>query len=99
MFPTAEEIADAVAARLQDHDPARTVERLVDAAALAEILGVDRSWVYAHAAELGAYRLGDGPKAALRFSPRETLDLMRVKPDAPRPTVPLLPVRGRRSKA
>ena len=40
---------------------------LVDAAELARILGVERDWVYARAARLGAVRLGDGPKARLRF--------------------------------
>jgi hypothetical protein len=41
--------------------------RLVDATTLAEALGVDRSYVYAHAAELGAIRLGSGSKPRLRF--------------------------------
>lgn len=41
---------------------------LVDAAAVAEYLGVAREWVYEHAAELGARRLGTGPRARLRFS-------------------------------
>ena len=41
---------------------------LVDARAVANYLAVDRSWVYEHADELGARRLGDGPKARLRFS-------------------------------
>jgi hypothetical protein len=40
---------------------------LVDAAALAAHLSVDRGWVYEHADELGAVRLGSGPKARLRF--------------------------------
>jgi hypothetical protein len=40
---------------------------LVDAGALAAVLGVSRSFVYQHAAELGAERLGDGPKPRLRF--------------------------------
>jgi hypothetical protein len=40
---------------------------LVDAATLASHLGVDRSWVYEHADELGARRLGEGPRARLRF--------------------------------
>jgi hypothetical protein len=31
------------------------------------VLGVARSFVYAHAAELGGYRLGTGPRARLRF--------------------------------
>ena len=41
---------------------------LVDAQALAEHLGTTRSFVYEHAAELGARRLGRGPRARLRFS-------------------------------
>jgi hypothetical protein len=42
------------------------VVRYVDAAQAARTLGVDRSWVYAHAAQLGAIRLG-GPRGRLRF--------------------------------
>jgi hypothetical protein len=41
---------------------------LVDAATVAAFLGVDRGWVYEHAGELGACRLGSGPRARLRFS-------------------------------
>ena len=40
--------------------------RLVDAATLARILDVDRDWVYAHARELQAVRLG-GERGRLRF--------------------------------
>lgn len=40
--------------------------RLVDAATLATILDVERDWVYAHAEQLGAVRLG-GPRGRLRF--------------------------------
>ncbi len=40
---------------------------LVDAIALARLLGVSRAYVYEHADELGALRLGGGPKARLRF--------------------------------
>ncbi len=46
-----------------------SVVALVSAAELASLLGVDRSWVYEHAAELGAVRLGDGPRSRLRFDP------------------------------
>jgi hypothetical protein len=60
---------DAVAARvvalLLEHTGAPG--RYVDAAALARILDVDREWVYSRARRLGAVRLGDGPKARLRF--------------------------------
>jgi hypothetical protein len=41
--------------------------RLVDAQTLADALGVDRSYVYSHAAELGAVRIGSGSKPRLRF--------------------------------
>jgi hypothetical protein len=40
--------------------------RLVDAATVAQMFGVERDWVYAHAAELGAIRLG-GERGRLRF--------------------------------
>jgi hypothetical protein len=35
---------------------------------VAERFAVSRTWVYEHADELGAIRLGQGPKARLRFS-------------------------------
>jgi hypothetical protein len=44
---------------------------LVDAQTLAAYLNVERDWVYEHASELGARRLGTGPKARLRFSIEE----------------------------
>jgi plasmid replication initiation protein len=40
--------------------------RYVDATHLARLLGVERAWVYAHAAQLGGVRLG-GPRGRLRF--------------------------------
>ena len=42
---------------------------LVDAAALAAELHVSRDFVYEHSQQLGALRLGAGPKARLRFDP------------------------------
>jgi hypothetical protein len=41
--------------------------RVLDAAQVADLLGRDRQWVYAHAGELGAFRYGDGPKARMGF--------------------------------
>jgi hypothetical protein len=35
---------------------------------------VSRSWAYAHQRELGAMRLGDGPRARLRFDPKVVAD-------------------------
>jgi hypothetical protein len=45
----------------------RTTHALVDANAVASFLNVDVDFVYAHSAELGARRLGSGPRARLRF--------------------------------
>ena len=39
----------------------------------ARLLGVDAEWVRANRVALGAVKLGDGPKARLRF-PRESID-------------------------
>ncbi|HWH92906.1 MAG TPA: hypothetical protein VNT03_03515 [Baekduia sp.] len=46
-----------------------TTPHLVDAAAVAAMLGVTRGWVYEHATELGAVRLGAGTRPRLRFDP------------------------------
>lgn len=43
---------------------------LVDAAELARRFGIERSWVYSHAIELGAVKLGSGAKPRLRFDPQ-----------------------------
>jgi len=58
--------------------PASTPTRLADAAEVARELGVDRDWVYAHARELGAARLG-GDRGRLRF------DLARIRRDLDKP--------------
>jgi predicted DNA-binding transcriptional regulator AlpA len=48
-------------------------DRLVDARALAQLLGVTRGWVYAHAEELHAVRLG-GRRGRLRFDLARVID-------------------------
>lgn len=60
-----EELAELVAQRLI---AARPVAALVGVREVAAHLGVDEGYVYEHASELGARRLGQGPKARLRFS-------------------------------
>jgi hypothetical protein len=52
---------------------------LVDAAELARRLGVDRSWVYTHAIELGAVKLGGGPRPRLRFDPKDAIERIRER--------------------
>jgi hypothetical protein len=60
-----EAIAARVAVLLQERAPVPAA-RLVDAATLAAILGVERDWVYTHAEQLRGVRLG-GPRGRLRF--------------------------------
>jgi hypothetical protein len=61
-------IAEELAARAHPSQPSRAESTLVSAATLAERLGVERSWVYEHAADLGGRRLGRGSKPPLRFN-------------------------------
>jgi hypothetical protein len=67
-----ESIASRVAELLREQQP--SASRLADAAEVARELGVDRDWVYEHAEELGAARLG-GARGRLRF------DLVRIRRD------------------
>ncbi|MBX5443242.1 MAG: helix-turn-helix domain-containing protein [Solirubrobacteraceae bacterium] len=52
----------------------RTEASLLTVAELAARYGVSRSWVYAHQRELGAMRLGSGPRARLRFDSKVVAD-------------------------
>lgn len=62
-----EAIADRVAELIADSaGRSPRAMRYVDAATVARVLGVERDWVYDHARELGAVRLG-GPNGRLRF--------------------------------
>lgn len=69
-------LARALAAELAEPVARRVAEllreaprpgRLLDAAELADYLGVERGWVYEHAEELGVVRIGDGQRPRLRF--------------------------------
>lgn len=65
-----EQIAQRVAQLLRERDHAHSQPApaaLFDASQLATHLGVTRTWVYEHAHQLGAIRLGTGAKARLRF--------------------------------
>ena len=81
-------LADRLAARLGVRTPAQP-EPLVDAAEIARLHGKTRSWVYEHAGELGAIRLGSGPRPRLGFSPgRVAASLEKVNLPASRPEIP-----------
>lgn len=81
--------------------------QLVDTAEVARRFSLSRDYVYAHADELGAVRLGSGPRARLRFDPTKVAEVLRSSSEAEsgpkraaaRPVrrgrgVTLLPVRG-----
>jgi hypothetical protein len=81
-----EAIARRVAELIGTRPPAPTAVRFVDAAAVARALGVERDWVYAHARELGAIRLG-GTQGRLRFDLHEVTRVLadrRGEPPTPR---------------
>ena len=56
---------------------------LIDAAELARRFGIERAWVYSHAIELGAVKLGDGAKPRLRFDPEVAAQVLRRVGDEP----------------
>ena len=93
-----EALAARVAELLEERGARRPSGSLVDAAELARRLGTDRSWVYSHASELGAIRLGDGPKARLRFDPDAAALRMRLGDEAEveKPRSPRRRARGAR---
>lgn len=77
-------------------------EPWLDANEVAEGLRMSRDWVYAHAEELGASRMGDGPRPRLRFPP-SVVEARSAKPPSSRdkgssqpriPTSGLIPIRG-----
>lgn len=86
-----EAIADRVVERLADGDRRGVSVGLATAADVAERYGVTPSWVYANKKRLGAVKLGEGPKARLRF------DLERVEHEL-RPQTRHQPPPSRRGK-
>jgi hypothetical protein len=73
------ETVEAIARRSVELLEQRGLQRreLVDAAELARRFGIERSWVYSHAIELGAVKLGSGPKPRLRFDPQIAARVLR----------------------
>ena len=73
----------------------------LDAGEVAERLNMTREWVYAHANELGASRLGSGPRPRLRFPP-DVVEPRTEEDDEPdttpqaerRKPVGLIPIHG-----
>jgi len=96
-----EAVAHRVAELLRGEDVS---PELADAAEIARRFGVSRDYVYEHAVKLGAVKLGDGPRARLRFDPERVREALSAAEPAPatstrrrrttgRGAVELLPVR------
>ncbi len=112
----AEAVATRVLAQLRAEPAAPPSEPagLVDAATLARALGVSTGYVYSRSAELGARRLGNGPRARLRFDLERaveahascaagsaapaTLQAAKRRPRRAASSGELLPIRGGRQK-
>lgn len=77
-------VADLLAERL-DATLAAPAPVLLDPKEVARRLGVSRDYVYEHCDELGVIRLGDGPRARLRFDPRRVAAYEAAGPPAPPP--------------
>jgi hypothetical protein len=60
--------------------------RLLTADQLARHLGLNRAWVYEHAAELGAIQLGNGPRPRLRFDAQLAAQALQARRHRNEPT-------------
>jgi hypothetical protein len=92
-------LVDRLAVRLGGLVPEQP-EPLVDAAEIARLHGKTRWWVYEHAGELGAVRLGSGPRPRLGFSTaRVALALRKIsEPERLAPPPRAKPQRERRRR-
>ncbi|HEY6636416.1 MAG TPA: hypothetical protein VIZ61_01925 [Solirubrobacterales bacterium] len=91
---------------LERLDGAESTNTLLGPQELARRLGRSRTWVYDHASELGAIRVGNGRKPRLLFDPDLVRERLARQPGPAeseakqRPTdrngAPLLPIRKRK---
>jgi hypothetical protein len=89
-----DQLASRVADLLLEGGERTPGRRIVDARGVAETYGVSRHFVYTHADELGAIRLGSGPRARLRFDLLEVAQRLRAR--AARNPTPAPPAHARR---
>lgn len=104
----AERVADLLAERLAGVALPGAAQELIDPIEAARRLGVSRDFVYEHREELGVIRLGDGPRARLRFDPRRVaaFDIpaaapprrVRQRPPRRAQRSDLLPIAGERER-
>lgn len=102
------ELIDAVARRVlelvgeRDTGNGSAPSGLLTVGEVAQRLRVSTKWVYAHQRRLGAIKLGDGPKARLRFDAGAVaaeLDHVEREPEVPQSAVvPGTPAKTKRSR-
>ena len=97
-------LAELVAERLADHLAGRLEQgaappptTMLTAAEVAERYGVTAEWARDHADELGAVRLGDGPRPRLRFDPAKVAAALTAYGASKGPQPPDRPRRRRKS--
>jgi len=84
-----EAIATRVIELLHEHaQQLQHPESLINVAELARRTGLSRTWIYEHSRELGAIRLGGGPRARLRFNPDTVKRLLEREPPQPKAAPP-----------
>src|SRR3954471_8290514 len=75
---------EVLARRVADLLRAAPTHGYVDTSSVARMLSVSEEWVRAHASELGAVRLGDGPRGTLRFDIEHVRDVLEARRSAAR---------------
>lgn len=78
-----EALAHRLAELLAPQHPERPRNRLISAEDVSRWWGVGRRWVYDHADELGARRLGAGRRPRLRFDPEVVSERLEALTGAP----------------
>lgn len=88
-------LAERVALKIVEHSRSTPEVRYVDAAGVATYLSVSAAFVYEHSDELGATRLGNGPRARLRFDLRavDAWAARKANTDKPEPVSFIGPVK------
>jgi excisionase family DNA binding protein len=91
-----DQLAEALAPRLARalRDLPAEPTRWLTAAQVARLLGVSRDYVYTHADEIGAERLGTGPRARLRFDARKLEGRVTIRTESERSDPPAAPPHG-----
>jgi len=92
----ADRVADALAER-QAHAVVAEPAPLLTAAQVAERFGVSPEWARDHADDLGAIRLGGGPRGRLRFDPDTVAEALAARPGSERSPAPDRPLGGRKT--